>query len=192
MKSMKSVLTIFLVIILLITNTNLAFSQSIGTAGGIEQTGSSDVQVVRVYYKAIEDIELLIPFDLFEYNNLEEKYVLVAVSPQELEEIEKLGFKVLIDNEETANFRLLWFNQDNQLATIPGYSCYRTVEETFAAAATLAANHPNLATWTDAGDSWQKAIGPLEGYDMMVLKLTNEAIVAQKTCPFHNSCDSCP
>jgi len=181
---MKSVLTIFLVIILLITNTNLAFSQSIGTAGGIEQTGSSDVQVVRVYYKAIEDIELLIPFDLFEYNNLEEKYVLVAVSPQELEEIEKLGFKVLIDNEETANFRLLWFNQDNQLATIPGYSCYRTVEETFAAAATLAANHPNLATWTDAGDSWQKAIGPLEGYDMMVLKLTNEAIVAQKPVLF--------
>jgi hypothetical protein len=184
MKSMKSVVTIFLVIILLITNTNLAFSQSIGTEGGIEQTGSSDVQVVRVYYKAIEDIALLIPFDLFEYNNLEEKYVLVAVSPQELEEIEKLGFKVLIDNEETANFRLLWFNQDNQLATIPGYSCYRTVEETFAAAATLAANHPNLATWTDAGDSWQKAIGPLEGYDMMVLKLTNEAIVAQKPVLF--------
>ena len=184
MKSMKSVLTIFLVIILLITNTNLAFSQSIGTEGGIEQTGSSDVQVVRVYYKAIEDIALLIPFDLFEYNNLEEKYVLVAVSPQELEEIEKLGFKVLIDNEETANFRLLWFNQDNQLATIPGYSCYRTVEETFAAAANLAANHPNLATWTDAGDSWQKAIGPLEGYDMMVLKLTNEAIVAQKPVLF--------
>ncbi len=34
------------------------------------------------------------------------------------------------------------------------------------------------------GDTWQKAIGPLDGYDMMVLKLTNNAIVAQKPVLF--------
>ncbi|NMC16674.1 MAG: tandem-95 repeat protein [Chloroflexi bacterium] len=132
----------------------------------------------------MEDIELLIPFDLFEYNNLEEKYVLVAVDAQQFGEIKELGFKVIVDEEETANFKLLSFSLDTQLETIPSYPCYRTVEETYAAAASLAVNYPNLATWTDVGDTWQKAIGPLDGYDMMVLKLTNNAIVAQKPVLF--------
>jgi len=184
MKSTRSVITILLVIVLLITNTNIAFSQSTGTEEGIEQTASSNIQVVRVYYESMEDIELLIPFDLFEYNNLEEKYVLVAVDAQQFGEIKELGFKVIVDEEETANFKLLSFSLDTQLETIPSYPCYRTVEETYAAAASLAVNYPNLATWTDVGDTWQKAIGPLDGYDMMVLKLTNNAIVAQKPVLF--------
>ena len=90
MKSTRSVITILLVIVLLITNTNIAFSQSTGTEEGIEQTASSNIQVVRVYYESMEDIELLIPFDLFEYNNLEEKYVLVAVDAQQFGEIKEL------------------------------------------------------------------------------------------------------
>jgi hypothetical protein len=58
--------------------------------------------------------------------------------------------------------------------SIPGYSCYETVEETFAAAQTMASTRPDLATWTDIGDSWQKTTGR-GGYDMGVLKLTNSA-----------------
>ena len=62
---------------------------------------------------------------------------------------------------------------------IPGYSCYETVEETFAAAQQMAASRPGLATWIDAGDSWQKSTGS-GGYDMGVLKLTNAAIAGPK------------
>ena len=43
------------------------------------------------------------------------------------------------------------------IETIPGYPCYRTVEETFAAAQAIATTHPDLATWVDVGDSWEKA-----------------------------------
>lgn len=70
-----------------------------------------------------------------------------------------------------------------QTEAIPGYPCYRTVEETFAAAETLVANYPNLATWSDTGDSWEKS-NSLGGYDMMVLKLTNSTIGGDKPIAF--------
>jgi PKD repeat protein len=63
---------------------------------------------------------------------------------------------------------------------IPGYPCYRTVEETFDSAAQLAADFPTLATWLDIGDSWEKTQNVLDGYDMMVLRLTNAAIPGPK------------
>jgi PKD repeat protein len=66
-----------------------------------------------------------------------------------------------------------------QAEAIPGYACYRTVEETFATAQAIATNHPTLATWTDVGDSWEKTVGQ-GGYDMMVLVLTNSAVPGPK------------
>jgi hypothetical protein len=65
------------------------------------------------------------------------------------------------------------------MESVPGYPCYQTVEETFAFAEALAANYPDLATWTDVGNSWEKSAG-LDGYDMMVLRLTNSAIPGPK------------
>lgn len=53
------------------------------------------------------------------------------------------------------------------------YSCYRTVEGTYATAADLAVNYPNLTEWNDIGDSWEKA-NNLGGYDIFALKLTNK------------------
>ena len=67
------------------------------------------------------------------------------------------------------------------MAGIPGFPCYRTVEETFATAEALVAAHPTLASWLDIGDSWEKLTpGGLPGYDMMVLRLTNSAIPGPK------------
>ena len=63
--------------------------------------------------------------------------------------------------------------------SIPGFSCYETVEETFAVAQGFASSHPTLAQWVDAGDSWEKATGQ-GGYDMGVLKLTNSAVPGPK------------
>ena len=63
--------------------------------------------------------------------------------------------------------------------TIPGYSCYRTVEETYASAVAIAGTYPHLATWTRVGESWEKANG-YGGYDMMVLRLTNAAVSGPK------------
>ena len=70
--------------------------------------------------------------------------------------------------------------------TIPGYACYETVEETFAQAQSFATNKPDLATWIDVGNSWEKSVG-LGGFDMKVLKLTNSAIAGPKPKLFVNS-----
>ena len=68
-----------------------------------------------------------------------------------------------------------------QVSGIPGYPCYRTVEETYASAAQIVADHPNLAAWIDIGDSWEKTQpGGLPGYDLMVLRLTNAATPGPK------------
>ncbi len=69
---------------------------------------------------------------------------------------------------------------------IPGYSCYETVEETFADAQELAADYPALAGMIDIGDSWEKASG-LGGYDLNVLKITNSAISGEKPKLFIHS-----
>lgn len=73
------------------------------------------------------------------------------------------------------------------LAGIPGYPCYRTVEESHAAMQALAAAHPTLASVVDAGDSWQKTQTPGAGYDLLVLKLTNTAIPGPKPKLFATS-----
>ena len=60
------------------------------------------------------------------------------------------------------------------LGGIPGYTCYRTVEETYSGLADLAAAHPDLAEWIDIGDSWDKLTpGGAAGYDLHALVLTN-------------------
>ena len=71
---------------------------------------------------------------------------------------------------------------------IPNFECYRTVEGTYQTALDIVSEYPTLATWTDVGDSWEKVnLGPGAGYDMMVLKLTNEAIPGPKPKIFFTS-----
>ncbi len=138
------------------------------------------VFVVRIYYNTVEDSKLLHGFDLFEYNNQVERYFLAAVDRAGLKRLEALGFRTAVDEAETANFARLSVPWAEAPDTIPGYSCYRTVEETYAAAQALVTSHPTLATWIDVGNSWEKSAGQLDGYDMMVLKLTNSAITGAK------------
>ena len=54
---------------------------------------------------------------------------------------------------------------------IPGYSCYETVEETFAAAQQLVTSYPQYATFQSIGSAWAKSKGR-DGFDVFVLKIT--------------------
>lgn len=69
--------------------------------------------------------------------------------------------------------------------TIPGFSCYNTVEETDAFIDAQVLAYPGLAATIDIGDSWEKISptgvgGDLPGYDLRLLKITNSAIIADK------------
>ncbi len=57
---------------------------------------------------------------------------------------------------------------------IPGCSCYRTVEETYADLEALATANPGLASWQSLSrDSWEKEEGVAPGYDLGVLVIGN-------------------
>ncbi len=180
MSSKKIFSSVLLIITLLSMNFSSFAAVQVRAADTSQIEVSKEISVFRVYYESPEQIQQLMAFDLFEFNNLEEKYVLVALTADEVKKVEEMGFVTALDKEESANFELLSTISQNQLNTIPGYSCYRTVEETYATAANIASLYPNLATWTDVGDSWEKSVGQSDGYDLLVLKLTNKSITGDK------------
>jgi hypothetical protein len=92
-----------------------------------------------------------------------------------------LGFDVFLDAKRTVKANRVLEALPDQTEGIPGYPCYRTVEETLASGQALAAAYPGLAEWIDIGDSWEKtAAGGLPGYDLLVLRLTNESVGGAK------------
>lgn len=137
------------------------------------------VFVARVYYDDIADIALLAAYDVFEYNNRQDRYVLAALDASEFHHLQQQGFRPEVDEQETTNFRRVAPRLPGQASGIPGYPCYRTVEETIDTAQAIVANYPDLATWSDAGDSWEKQAG-LGGYDLLVLRLANSAVPGPK------------
>jgi len=64
------------------TDTDIARA-SVEAASVCQVVDKDEEVVVRVYYTNIKQIDLLSSFDLFEYNNLSEKYVLVAIANPE-------------------------------------------------------------------------------------------------------------
>jgi len=123
-------------------------------------------------------------------------YTLVQVDRSDVDRLIAEGFKVKLDRKRTDLLqrelaRAVSSGQPdlverNQTTGIPGYPCYRTVEETFASAEAIVAAHPTLATWADVGDSWEKTQSPTAGYDMRVLVLTNAAVPGPKPILFLN------
>lgn len=113
-----------------------------------------------------------------------EHYAIIEVRDQaEFDKIESQGLKLSIDKPLTLSMQAPP-PPDQGISGIPGYSCYRTVEETYATAAQLATTYPTFATWTDIGNSWEKQTGVAPGYDVRVLKLTNSAIPGPKPVMF--------
>lgn len=101
-------------------------------------------------------------------------YLVVDVDAEGMDRLLAAGFRVEIDERLTLKMCTPPLPLEGQTEGIPGYPCYRTVEETFTDAQAIVAQYPTLAQWIDVGDSWEKTEpGGSPGYDMLVLKLTN-------------------
>jgi hypothetical protein len=148
------------------------------TAGGppaVESAPSAmRLYVVRIETSDPEEISFLdTEIDVWHVDR-KRGVVEAGVDSEDLEMLNDLGFRYLVDQRLTEKYNTLQDALKDQTEGIPGYSCYRTVEETLATGAALATAHPDLAEWIDIGDSWEKVTpGGLEGYDLMVLRLTN-------------------
>ncbi|PCI68537.1 MAG: carboxypeptidase [Gammaproteobacteria bacterium] len=77
-------------------------------------------------------------------------------------------------------------NAGKQLAGIVGFECYATVEETLQQGLDLSVAYPTLSEWIDIGDSWKKDNNK-GGYDLMVLKITNQYMSEEKPKLFIHS-----
>jgi len=132
--------------------------------------------VVRVYYGVRENLDTLAnTLDIWEVNH-DQAYLVALVSPDRYMQLNQAGYRLEIDPIRTAQLTQPRQPLPGQgVDTIPGYPCYRTVEETYTSMQSLALNHPNLATWIDIGDSWDKLMGGgPAGYDLYALELTNK------------------
>jgi hypothetical protein len=68
--------------------------------------------------------------------------------------------------------------QGRGIDSIPGFECYRTVEETYATLADLASDPRDIARLDDLGPTWKRAHDPTEGYEMQAIDITNFATAA--------------
>ncbi|WNG21013.1 M14 family zinc carboxypeptidase [Cystobacter fuscus] len=105
------------------------------------------------------------------------KTVQTEALPEELDALRRAGLRVEIDKVGTERLQRLQtaLTQHNSLRSIPGYSCYRTVEETYGAMDSLVQQAPNLASVVEIGPSWERSRNAQAGYSMRVLRLTNAA-----------------
>jgi murein tripeptide amidase MpaA len=182
MMRLKRITTVWLAVMLLATLSTSTLTSARATPVESPQL-AQDPQglVVRIHYADRSDLaQLATRYDVWEVH-ANEQYIVAAVRPDEYLALIAQGYKVEIDLEKTAALNRPRSPLPGQVNGIPGYPCYRTVEETFATAQTIVANYPNLAEWIDIGDSWDKVTaGGNLGYDMLVLKLTNHSIPGPK------------
>lgn len=146
-------------------------AQSHSTQAGIPEGNF----VVRVYYEEIYDIgPLATQYDVWEFNNIQEKYVLVGVNQDSYKKLLQEEWKLEIAVEETA---LL-----NNASLQKFYAGYRTVDEIYADLAEISTDNPTIAELIDYGDSYCKlqdgcqTLGGEEqaGYDLLALKISHK------------------
>ena len=94
------------------------------------------------------------------------------------------GLEVTIDTAATARIRALGASlagaeaRGDSISSIPGFECYRTVEETYQTMDGLVANHPAIAAVDDLGPTWNRTQNAAQGYEMRAMRITNLATVA--------------
>ncbi|MBN1954170.1 MAG: hypothetical protein JW900_03870 [Anaerolineae bacterium] len=126
--------------------------------------------VVRIHLASREQVPLLASLGVDIWRLEQEEMLLVGtVDAQLYRQLLKLGFFVEIDEERT-----------QQLLVPPGYPCYRTVEEILDHMVAVSNAYPELTELYDYGDSWEKTQDPEQGYDILAIRITNEAITGAK------------
>ena len=135
--------------------------------------------VASVFFKSSQELQQIAgKYDVWEVDHQQQRLVVQLASDQ-LTTLQQAGFRIDIDPAKTSELHTSHPRLPGQVSGIPGFPCYRTVEETHTDLAQLAAGHPDLAQWLDIGDSWAKTETG-SGYDIFALALTNRTIPGPK------------
>jgi len=148
--------------------------------------GSQGV-VAQVSFADPADLQrLVVQYDVWRVDHQTQRAT-VWLTPAELHQVQTQGRRVEIDQAATeavlaARAALTaTVNAAARTAGIPGFACYRTVEETYASMAQLAADFPDLVTTVTLGESWQwRNSAGAAGYQLSGMVLTNRKVMGPK------------
>jgi carboxypeptidase T len=139
---------------------------------------SSAGAVVSVHFKDQSDANRLAgKYDVWAVDH--KTHIITAyLTNAQIQDVQAAGYQVEIDTARMSSLQATMVDAASA-DTVPGFPCYRTVEETYNALKKLATDHPTLARWVDIGDSWLKTQGS-GGYNLYALVLTNRAVSGPK------------
>jgi uncharacterized membrane protein/murein tripeptide amidase MpaA len=173
-------LNLIILLVLLISSGSPVMADSTVKEPAAQTIPENPVVAVIYFNDNTELNQLATVLDIWEVHH-DQGYLIALLSPEKFASLQGSGYRMEIDEEKTALLNNPLQMLPGQVDGIPGYPCYRTVEETFDDMGNLAIMHPNIASWIDIGDSWEKATpGGLTGYDIFALILTNENIPGPK------------
>lgn len=150
-----------------------------GSSAASEQPASQAADssfVVRVYYDDIADIDRLSAYDVWEYNNHEERYVLAAVDYAGYSALTDAGWRVAIDEAAGAQLKI------RQKRFTDFFGGYRTVDQLYADLEALNLASPDLSELVQYGQSHcleqggclMKGGETLPGFPLYAMRVTNE------------------
>jgi murein tripeptide amidase MpaA len=151
-----------------------------GWAWGQDPTRSGGTRVVRAHFddpllaaRAVISLEVL-------ESEYEKGYIVIRATEEDIEAARRAGMRVVEDDSYLPVIAPSELPVAVPRGTIAGFPCYRTVEETYASARAITDQYPTFATWIPVGRSWKNLQNAAEGYELMVLRLTNEATTGKK------------
>lgn len=133
--------------------------------------------VVRVYYNNQDELQALADsLDVWHVNQ-KQQFAWVQLSDvHAFDHALQLGLPMHVDAKQTESVHLGTLKSEAVVQggqTIPGFSCYSTVEHSYTRMQQLVTDHPDLAEVVDIGESWEKE-NLNAGYDLKILKITNQ------------------
>ena len=140
------------------------------------------VVLARVSFQSQADLDALAQrLDLTAAVDRTARTVEAVLSQEEYAALVEEGRGVEVLEERTRELNAPRERSSAQRTGIPSYSCYRTVDETYAAMDALAKTYPSLVSWNYLGDSWDRATpGGASGDELKVLVVTNRARLKPK------------
>ncbi len=174
-KNLLSLLVLISMLLALVSSASATTLPQTPSSQGVTQT-QPDLVVVRVFFKDHDQLnELASRYDILTVDQAQ-GFALITIPRATIATLESAGFRVEVDEAKTRLINTQFTPLPGQGPdTIPGFPCYRTVEETFTSMQDIVTAHPDMADLFDIGDSWTRVhSGFPNGYDILALRLTNK------------------
>jgi carboxypeptidase T len=143
-----------------------------GRATAHAQQPAGEAVIARVTIASAEEMTRIIELGLDLLEHREGADLFILTTPEQVEELRARGFRISIDEPQTAVIR-------HQVGTQTFNGGYSTVPEMRAMLEDRAARYPNLADFFIYGSSWQK-LNSQGGHDLFGIRLTNTLIPGPK------------